>query len=222
MPPPSNGTRPSKIIATVLADSFQIGAAALTLALSMNPIANGVSRLFWGQAFDQAVHLRDLEADHPEVKADVVGGEETLQLLGQYLLIPAGVQGELVVSDNIGPFLSLGHVLDPETGHRLHPNALCGLDPTVSGEDRAGLVNQDGVGESERSDGVRDLAELFLRVGSRVLRPGPQRGRVELFDMLGHGGSILEPKVKHAVTRRTSPIFMHPPTLIVKGSSPVA
>jgi len=35
-----------------LADSFKIGAAAVTFALSMNPIANGASRLFWGWVSD--------------------------------------------------------------------------------------------------------------------------------------------------------------------------
>jgi OFA family oxalate/formate antiporter-like MFS transporter len=35
-----------------LADTFKITAAALTLAASMNPIANGCSRLFWGWVSD--------------------------------------------------------------------------------------------------------------------------------------------------------------------------
>jgi OFA family oxalate/formate antiporter-like MFS transporter len=35
-----------------LADSFKVGATALTVALTMNPIANGVSRLFWGWVSD--------------------------------------------------------------------------------------------------------------------------------------------------------------------------
>src|SRR5450755_1517499 len=35
-----------------LADSFKISAAAVTFALSMNPIANGASRLFWGWVSD--------------------------------------------------------------------------------------------------------------------------------------------------------------------------
>src|SRR5437879_1707961 len=35
-----------------LADSFKVSATALTLALAMNPIANGVSRLSWGWVSD--------------------------------------------------------------------------------------------------------------------------------------------------------------------------
>ena len=35
-----------------LADSFKVGATALTVALAMNPIANGVSRVFWGWVSD--------------------------------------------------------------------------------------------------------------------------------------------------------------------------
>ncbi len=35
-----------------LADSFKVSATALTLALAMNPIANGVSRVFWGSVSD--------------------------------------------------------------------------------------------------------------------------------------------------------------------------
>ncbi len=35
-----------------LADSFKISATVLTLAATMNPIANGVSRLFWGWVSD--------------------------------------------------------------------------------------------------------------------------------------------------------------------------
>jgi OFA family oxalate/formate antiporter-like MFS transporter len=36
-----------------MADSFKIGATALTIALSMNPVANGASRLFWGWVSDR-------------------------------------------------------------------------------------------------------------------------------------------------------------------------
>lgn len=37
----------------VVADSLKVGAAALTLALSVNPIANGGGRLFWGWVSDR-------------------------------------------------------------------------------------------------------------------------------------------------------------------------
>jgi MFS transporter, OFA family, oxalate/formate antiporter len=43
-----------------LADSFKISATALTVALSMNPIANGVSRLFWGWVSDHAGRERTM------------------------------------------------------------------------------------------------------------------------------------------------------------------
>ena len=35
-----------------VADSLKIGAAALTIALTMNPLANGVGRVFWGWVSD--------------------------------------------------------------------------------------------------------------------------------------------------------------------------
>ena len=37
-----------------MADSFKIGAAALALSVSLNPVANGAGRLFWGWISDRA------------------------------------------------------------------------------------------------------------------------------------------------------------------------
>jgi OFA family oxalate/formate antiporter-like MFS transporter len=43
-----------------LAETFKITATALTIALSMNPIANGASRLFWGWASDHLGRERSM------------------------------------------------------------------------------------------------------------------------------------------------------------------
>ena len=98
------------------------------------PVVLGIAGLLRRQPLDQAVDLRDREAGHADVEAEIVG-EERLQLFGEQVLVPAGVQRQLVVGEHVGPLLGRGHGLDADAGHRRHAEELRRLDPAMAGED---------------------------------------------------------------------------------------
>ena len=153
------------------------------------PVVLGIAGLLRRQPLDQAVDLRDREAGDADVEAEIVG-EERLQLLGQQVLVPAGVQRQLVVGEHIGPLLGRRHGLDADAGHRRHAEELRRLDPAMAGEDGVLGVDQHRVGEAEGPDALGDLADLLLRVGAGVARPGLQSGGGDLLDRLGGGGVL--------------------------------
>lgn len=131
----------------------------------------GIAGLLRDQSLDQTVDLGHLEADHPDVKADVLRRKQTLQLLGKQLIIPPGVQCQLVIGNDIGPLFRFGHVLDANAGDRVHSQGLGSLDPPMPGKDGVGLIDQHRIGEAEGPDRLRNLLQLLFRMGSSVARP---------------------------------------------------
>jgi hypothetical protein len=100
--------------------------------------------------------------------------DQALQLDRQQLLVPPGIEGELVIGQYIGP--PLRHIEMGETQRRdaLQPKKFCGLDTAVAGDDLAVLPDQHRVGEPEPPDAVGDLLHLLLGMGARIARIGPQ------------------------------------------------
>ena len=94
----------------------------------------------------QPLELGRVEADQVEIEALV---PEPRQLRRQQLLAPAGLQGQLVVGDQVRPLLRLAQVLEPDHRHLGEPELAGRQQPAVAGEDAALLVDQDRVGPAE-------------------------------------------------------------------------
>ena len=122
-------------------------------------------------ARQQPLQLALAEADQPEVEAELgkVG-----QLEPQQRLVPAGVQGQLVVGEHIGALLRLAHVRELDHRHPLQPELPCRQHPAMPGDDAARAIDQHRVRPAELPDAGRDLRHLGVGVGARIARIGDQ------------------------------------------------
>ena len=118
---------------------------------------------------DDDVGLADREAGQIEV---ILGLDQALQLDREQLLVPAGVQGKLVVGQDVGAFFGRGEVREAQAGHRRHADRSGGKHPAVAGDDAVAVIDQDRVGEPVPLDRFRDLLDLFFRVRPCVARIG--------------------------------------------------
>jgi hypothetical protein len=121
-------------------------------------------RLAVGQR-QQALQLRGVEANQVEVEALVA---QPSQLFRQQRIIPARLQRELVVGDQIRPLLGLAQLVEPNHRHLGEPELARGEQPAVTGEDAALLVNQHRVRPPEFHHARRDLIDLRLAVRARI------------------------------------------------------
>ena len=134
----------------------------------------------------QTVDLRDREAGDADVEVEILHHQRT-KLGRQQILVPAGVQGQLVVGQNIGALLCFSHVVDPKAGNLGKTQQLRRFDPAVSGKDRPPVIDQHRVGEPECLDAPGNLAHLLLRMGARIARPWREIANRDPVDVLrGH------------------------------------
>ncbi len=103
------------------------------------------------------------------------------------LFIPADVQRQLIVSDDIGPFLDLGQVCKFNARRGLEAEFLRGQDPSVPSDNSAARIDENRVGPSKFLHAGCDLCDLVLGMG-----PGISRVRHEI-----HDGSVLHTEVAH-------------------------
>ena len=119
----------------------------------------------------QGVDLVLAEAGQLHVEALL---HEVLELQRQHFVVPAGVEGDAVVGDDVGAFFGLG----PAGGHHDrdlgHAQALCGQRAAVAGNDAALLIDQDGRGPAPLLDRGDDLVDLLGRVGAAVAGVGDE------------------------------------------------
>ena len=113
----------------------------------------------------QPLELGGVEADQVEVEALV---PQPGQLFRQQRVVPARLQGELVVGDQIRPLLRLAQVLEPDHRHLGQPELARREQPAMAGEDAALLVDQHRVGPAELDHRRRDLIDLRVAVRARV------------------------------------------------------
>jgi hypothetical protein len=129
--------------------------------LVLGPIAR---RLAVGQR-QQPLQLGGIEADEIQIEALV---PQPCQLLGEKRVVPAGLQRDLVVRDQIRSFLRLAEVLKADHRHLSEPELARRKQPAVASEDPGVLVDQDRVGPAELHHAHRDLIDLRFAVRARV------------------------------------------------------
>ena len=84
--------------------------------------------------------------------------------------------------------MRLGPAARHHDGDVGQPKALRRQHATVAGDDGAGLVGQDRVGEAERLDARRDLGDLLVAVCAGVPDVGRQARDVPPLDTVGGPG----------------------------------
>ena len=131
------------------------GTSSSASSLAVSPSAIASSRSSSG----------GVEADQVEVEALV---PQPSQLLRQQRVVPAGLQGELVVGDQVRPLLRLAEVLEADHRHLGEPELARREQPAVASQDPGVLVDQDRVGPAELDHRGRDLIDLRLAVRARV------------------------------------------------------
>jgi hypothetical protein len=93
------------------------------------------------------------------------------------LIIPTGIQRELIVSDDVSAFLSLTQVIENDHRHLFEPELPRSEEAPVAGNDTCFRIHEDRVVEAELGDACGNLG--YLRVG---VRPGIPSPRDQLVD----------------------------------------
>ena len=123
-------------------------------------------------------HEREVHAVHLQVA----------QLRGKDLLVPPGVERELVVRDDVRAPLSLAEMIQNDDWHLSESQLASSQETTVARDDPGVTVYQDRSVETELRDGRRDLRHLLRRVRPRVLRVRHQPVGGPHFDAPRHRG----------------------------------
>ena len=83
---------------------------------------------------EHEVDLGQAEPGHLDIELQV---DQRLQLDREDLLVPPGIERELVVGEHVGAPLGIGEMRQGQGRHPLHPKQLGRLDPAVPGNDLA-------------------------------------------------------------------------------------
>ena len=137
-----------------------------------NLVLNLIARRLAVGQHQQPFQLRGVEPNQVEVEALV---PQPHQLFRQQRVIPAGLQGDLVIGQDVGPLLRLAKVLESDYRH-LGERELAGRQQSaVSREDAALLVDEHRVRPAELHRARRDLIHLRVRMRARVALVWVQR-----------------------------------------------
>ncbi len=95
-------------------------------------IVSRIAILFRCDAFDQAVHLGDGEAGDIDIEIEVISLHQSAELGRQHVLIPAGIERQLIVSQYVGALLSSAHVGELDAGHLGHTEQFGAFHPAMT------------------------------------------------------------------------------------------
>jgi hypothetical protein len=133
---------------------------------SLIGIRRGLLRLL-----EHEIDLGEREAGDLDVEFQI---NKSLQLDGKQLAVPTGIEGQLVVGDDVGSALRRIEVGQAQRRNALHSQQLGGFHSAMPGDDLAVIADQHRIGEAEPLDAVGDLPDLLLGVGPGVSRIGSQ------------------------------------------------
>ena len=122
-------------------------------------------RRFFGLRFNllavnKQIDFGSFEPGDFQIKLEVNGGE-MLEFDRQHLGIPSGVVGQFVVGNDVCAFLRFGEMLDLDGWNFGDAELASGGDPSVAGNYRVRLVDEDWTGEFEFPDRRCDLMNLL-------------------------------------------------------------
>jgi hypothetical protein len=95
-------------------------------------------------------------------------------LVAEHVDVPARIKRELVIGDDVGPLLRLGHRGEADGGDVHLSQQLGRFASAMTGDDRIVIVDQHRIREPEGSDAVGDLPDLALGMGTRITWIGVQ------------------------------------------------
>ena len=132
-------------------------------------------------------------------------------------VVPAGVEGQLVVSDHVGSALSGRQMVEDHHGHRVEPEALRSFQPAMASDDLAVGGGEHRICPAEFDDAGGDLGDLLLVMGSRIARVGAkpidwpvldrvrQAGRHGVLGVSGsRHGPVTAGGIRHGARKRSS------------------
>src|SRR5215470_1820176 len=105
------------------------------------------------------IDLRHREAGKIDLE---IQRNQLLQLDGENLAVPAGLFGQAIVCEYIGPALVFAEMRQPNHRHARQAQELGGLEPTMARDDLIVITHQDRISESKALHRSRDLLDLAL------------------------------------------------------------
>ncbi|WP_456119798.1 hypothetical protein [Thalassococcus profundi] len=119
----------------------------------------------------QRIQLRSVEADLAEIQSEV---RQVPEFQRQQLPVPAGILGQAVVSEDVGPLLRVREMREFDHRHLLQAQLGGRQHASVPRDDAVPAIHQHRVVEPELPDRACDLRHLRLGMGPRIVGVGDQ------------------------------------------------
>ena len=149
----------------------------------------GVARLLRRRAPRRDRRSRRSRSRSRSMSKSRSSAEQRLQLLGQDLLVPAGVQRELVVGEDVGPLLgSASSSRCAGTAPSRMPSSFAAATRPWPARIMFARSISTGLVKPNRRMRLGDLPDLLLRMRPGVPRVRPERPGTQALDLVGHHG----------------------------------
>src|SRR5205823_2004862 len=93
---------------------------------------------------------------------------ESLQLLTQQFVIPASIERQAIVGQDVSAFLCIGEMAQYDDWHLLQLELARRQQPRMAGDDAILCVHQDWIRKPKFGNAVRNLPDLVVGVGTSI------------------------------------------------------
>jgi hypothetical protein len=93
---------------------------------------------------------------------------KSLQLLTEQFVIPAGIESQPIVGQDVRALLRIGKMAQYNDWHLLQLEVACGQQPSMAGDDASLRVNQDWICKSKFGNAVRNLPDLMVGMSTSI------------------------------------------------------